>query len=83
MKVINLAILFKGLVMCAGAVGDSEARQQFWHHVLDPAISAFKNLITSQTFPKQYQEEQVKKQILYHLDNFIGMIILALVQLYK
>ncbi|MPC64078.1 Exportin-4 [Portunus trituberculatus] len=64
--------LMQGLVMCAAAIGDPDARTQFWSHVLDPPVTSFKQLMASETFTKQYQQEDLKKQVLYHIDNFIG-----------
>lgn len=64
--------LLQGLVMCAAALGDPDARTQFWTHVLDPPVTSFKQLMASETFTKQYQQEDLKKQVLYHIDNFIG-----------
>lgn len=58
--------------MCAASLGDTDARTQFWTHVLDPPVTSFKQLMTSETFTKQYQQEEMKKQVLYHIDNFIG-----------
>lgn len=58
--------------MCAAALGDPDARTQFWTHVLDPPVTSFKQLMASETFTKQYQQEDMKKQVLYHIDNFIG-----------
>ena len=58
--------------MCAAAIGDPDARTQFWSHVLDPPVTSFKQLMASETFTKQYQQEDMKKQVLYHIDNFIG-----------
>lgn len=58
--------------MCAAALSDPDARTQFWTHVLDPPVSSFKQLMASETFAKQYQNEDLKKQVLYHIDNFIG-----------
>lgn len=58
--------------MCAAALSDPDARTQFWTHVLDPPVTSFKQLMASETFTKQYQQEDMKKQVLYHIDNFIG-----------
>ncbi|XP_063862647.1 exportin-4-like [Scylla paramamosain] len=66
--------LMQGLVMCAAAIGDPDARTQFWSHVLDPPVTSFKQLMASETFTKQYQQEDLKKQVLYHIDNFIGAV---------
>ncbi|XP_063590971.1 exportin-4-like [Penaeus indicus] len=66
--------LMQGLVMCAAALGDTDARTQFWTHVLDPPVASFKQLVTSESFTKQYQQEEMKKQVLYHIDNFIGAV---------
>lgn len=68
----NKKCLLQGLVMCAAALGDPDARTQFWTHVLDPPVTSFKQLMASETFTKQYQQEDMKKQVLYHIDNFIG-----------
>ncbi|KAG7176057.1 Exportin-4-like [Homarus americanus] len=66
--------LMQGLVMCAAALGDTDARTQFWTHVLDPPVASFKQLMSSETFTKQYQQEDMKKQVLFHIDNFIGAV---------
>ncbi|XP_068202365.1 LOW QUALITY PROTEIN: exportin-4-like [Palaemon carinicauda] len=66
--------LMQGLVMCAAALGESEARTQFWTHVLDPPVTSFKQLVSAESFAKQYQQEEMKKQVLYHIDNFIGAV---------
>lgn len=58
--------------MCAAALSDPDARTQFWTHVLDLPVTSFKQLMASETFAKQYQQEDMKKQVLYHIDNFIG-----------
>ncbi|XP_076041566.1 exportin-4-like isoform X2 [Oratosquilla oratoria] len=64
--------LMQGLVMCAAAISDTEARTQYWTHVLDPPIAAFKHLVTAESFAKQYLEEEPRKQVLLHIDNIIG-----------
>ncbi|CAL4064528.1 unnamed protein product, partial [Meganyctiphanes norvegica] len=66
--------LMQGLVICAVALPEADGRTQFWSHVLDPPITAFKAMVTSESFPKQYQEEEIKKQVLFHIDNFIGAV---------
>lgn len=68
----------QGLVMCAASLGDTDARTQFWTHVLDPPVASFKQLVTSESFTKQYQQEEMKKQVLYHIDNFIGNVYIYL-----
>lgn len=65
--------------MCAAALGDTDARTQFWTHVLDPPVASFKQLVTSESFTKQYQQEEMKKQVLYHIDNFIGNVHICLI----
>ncbi|KAB7501683.1 Exportin-4 [Armadillidium nasatum] len=66
--------LMQGLVMCAADIGDAEAKNKYWNHVLDPVINQFRVLVSSETFPKQYHDEAVKRKVLYHIDNFVGIV---------
>lgn len=58
--------------MCAADIGDADAKNKYWNHVLDPVINQFRILVSSETFPKQYHDEAVKRKVLYHIDNFVG-----------
>ncbi|KAF2349080.1 hypothetical protein FHG87_020160, partial [Trinorchestia longiramus] len=44
-------------------------------HVLQPVLQSFQTLLDSPDFSKNYQLETNRKQILHHLDNFIGAIL--------
>ncbi|RXG62157.1 Exportin-4 [Armadillidium vulgare] len=66
--------LMQGLVMCAADIGDADAKNKYWNHVLDPVINQFRILVSSETFPKQYHDEAVKRKVLYHIDNFVGVV---------
>ncbi|KAF2356553.1 Importin-beta N-terminal domain [Trinorchestia longiramus] len=68
--------LMQGLVLMAGAVGsDDGAREEVFQHVLQPVLQSFQTLLDSPDFSKNYQLETNRKQILHHLDNFIGSIL--------
>ena len=69
-----MILLFSGLVLCGAAISTVDAKRQFYEHVLDPPMNKFKALITAESFTKEYQDENVKKQIISHIDSFNGIL---------